>query len=139
MEPHERRSIYLLVAQSALLEGRAGTARSAAAAAIKLSSKPDDDEARANVYFGAATVASEDYDLGVKALKSADPFRLPAKDAAIRASALEIADLIRSHASLLDASDPADLTGDSGRIEKTLNDAARSLAASEDLLHRSVK
>ncbi|MDR3462928.1 MAG: hypothetical protein P4L76_11505 [Beijerinckiaceae bacterium] len=139
MEPHERRSIYLLVAQNALFDGRTGTARSAAAAAIKLSTKPDDDEARANVYFGAATVATEDYDQGVQALKSADPSRLPARDAAIRASALEVADLIRSRASLLDASDPADLTGDPGRIEKTLNDAAKSLAASEDLLHRSVK
>lgn len=139
IDPNQRRAIYLIVAQNALLDGQNGTAKYAAGAAMKLSVKPDQDDARAKVYFGAASIATDDYDAALKALQDADPALLAPKDLAVRNTALEIANLIRSHASILDAADPAALTGDPGRIEKTLNDATRSLAASDDLLQRSLR
>jgi chemotaxis protein MotC len=133
----DRRMIYLTVAQSAILEGRSNTARFAATAAAKLSDKPDNEAARASVYIGASTLTGDDYDLGVKALRSVDPARLNDRDVALRASALEIATMIRSRASILDATDPAQLAADQDGIQDVVSSAERALNASEPLLQRS--
>lgn len=137
VDRHERQDIYLAVARSAVFDGRPITASFAGAAAEKLSDKPDSNEARARVYYGAATVVGDDYDLGLKALNSVDPARLTERDAALRASALEIATMIRSRASLLDAGDMEDSGPDHTGVQKTVVDAERSLAMSEALLQRA--
>jgi len=137
VDRHERQDIYLAVAKSAVLDGRSVTASFAGAAAEKLSDKPDGNEARARVYFGAATVVGSDYDLGVKALNSVDPARLTEQDGALRASALEIAIMIRSSASLLDAGDEAGPGPEHTGVQQTVLDAEKSLATSEALLQRA--
>jgi chemotaxis protein MotC len=137
VDKRERQDIYLAVAKSAVLEGRPTTASFAGSAAAKLSEKPDSAEARAQVYYGAATVVGSDYDLGVKALNSVDPVRLTDRDAALRASALEIATMIRSRASLLDAADEADVGPDHTGVQQTVVDAEKSLAMSDALLQRA--
>jgi chemotaxis protein MotC len=137
VEKPDRRMIYLTVAQSAILEGRSNTARFAAAAAAKLSDKPDQEAARASVYLGASTLTGDDYDAGVKALRSVDPARLNDRDAALRASALEIATMIRSRASILDVADPAELAADKDGIQQIVSSAERALDAAEPLLQRS--
>jgi chemotaxis protein MotC len=134
VERPERQMIYLTVAKHAVLEGRSTTAAFAGAAAQKLSEKPDVNEARASVYYGAATVVGNDYDLGVKALNAVDPTRLTERDAALRASALEIAAMIRSRASKLDVEDGAEASPEHTGIQQTVVDAERSLAASDGLL-----
>lgn len=137
VDRHERQDIYLAVAKSAILDGRSVTASFAGSAAEKLSDKPDGNEARARVYFGAATVVGSDYDLGVKALNSVDPTRLTEQDGALRASALEIAVMIRSSASLLDAGDEAGPGPEHTGVQQTVLDAEKSLATSEALLQRA--
>ncbi|WP_158808111.1 hypothetical protein [Beijerinckia sp. L45] len=137
VERHERQDIYLAVARTAVLDGRPITASFAGTAAEKLSDKADGAEARARVYYGAASVVGTDYDQGVKALNSVDPARLPERDVALRASALEIATMIRSRASMLDAEDVDDSGPDHKGVQQTVADAEKSLANSEAILQRT--
>ena len=132
VEPRERQAIYLAVARSAVLEGRPITGGFAGAAAARLSDKPDAEQARGNVYFGASTIAGSDYERGLKALQSVDPARLTSRDAALRASALEVAGMIR--AATLDRQDETDQGGERVSIQQTVLDAEKSLKASETLL-----
>lgn len=136
VERQERQDIYLAVAKTAVLDGRSVTASFAAVAGEKLSQQPDGNQARARVYYGAATVVGSDYDLGVKALNSVDPARLSERDAVLRASALEIATMIRSRASMLDAVDQNDAGLDRMGVQQTVVDAEKSLAMSDALLQR---
>ncbi len=138
VEKQERRMIYLNVARSAVLDGRSVTARHAGSMASKLSDKPDTEDARAKVYFGAATIVGDDYDLGVSTLMAVDPVRLNKRDAALRESALEIATMIRSRDSGLDGMDDPENVVDAGGVQKTIGDAERALSTSDALLKRSV-
>lgn len=135
VEARERQAIYLAVAKGAVIEGRSVTGGFAGAAAARLSDKPDAEQARGNVYFGASTIAGNDYDLGLKALQGVDPARLTSRDAALRASALEVASMIR--AATLDPQDDVEHGGERTTIQQTVVDAERSLKASEALLPRT--
>jgi chemotaxis protein MotC len=137
VDRRERQDIYLGVAQSAVLEGRPVTGSFAGAAAAKLSDKPDSNQARARIYYGAASVVGSDYDLGVKALNGVDPAHLTERDAALRASALEIATMIRSRASQLDVGDEGETSPDRIGVQQTVLDAEKSMAMAEWLLRKA--
>lgn len=135
VEPRERQAIYLAVAKSAVLDGRLVTAGFAGAAAARLSDKPDAEQARGNVYFGAATVLGSEYERGLKALEDVDPARLTKRDAALRASALEVAGMIR--ATTPDPQDGPELNAERATVQQTVVDAERALRSSDALLQRA--
>ena len=91
----ERRRLYLAIARESLLSGRFTMATLAGGEAAKLSAKGDADEARANVYVGAATIIGSHYEAGLSELTQVPPNRLDGGDRALRASALAVADIIR--------------------------------------------
>ncbi len=134
VEPRQRQAIYLAVAKNAILDGHSIAGASAGAAAARLSDKPDAEQARGLVYFGAATVVGSDYEGGLKALRGIDPARLTARDAALRASALEVAAMIR--ASTLEGQDASAGT-ERATVQQTVVDAETSLKASDALLKRT--
>ena len=134
VEPRERQVIYLAVAKAAVAEGRLTVGSLAGAAGARLSDKPDAAQARGNVYFGAASVIGSEYDRGIKVLNSVDPARLSSADAALRASALEVASMIR--ASTLEASE-TEAGGSHESVQQTVVDAEKSLKTSEALLQRT--
>ncbi len=133
VEPRERQVTYLAVARSAVIDGRSTTGAFAGDAAARLSDKADVEQARGKVYFGAAAVTGADYERGLKALQDVDPKRLTGRDVALRASALEVATMIR--ASAADTQDGA--AAERGTIQQTVLDAEKSLKASEALLDRT--
>ncbi len=100
LEPRERRRLYLLIAREAVVAGRLNMAAIAGATAKGLAQGSaqgaDADAARAALYLGAATIAGTRYEEGVAALMAVAPGRLDAKDRALRASALALADMIRA-------------------------------------------
>ena len=73
----------------------------------------------------------------MKALKSVDPARLNGRDAALQASALEIATMIRAQASSLDGADTGEASADRAGIQQTVGHAEQSLKAADALLQRS--
>ncbi len=134
VEPRERQVIYLAVAKSAVIDGRSTTGAFAGEAAARLSDKADAEQARGKVYFGAAAVTGVDYERGLKALQDVDPKRLTPRDVALRASALEVAAMIRAS-----TTDPQDGEGgpERGTVQQTVVEAEKSLKTSEALLERT--
>lgn len=87
----ERRRLYLNIARTEVIAGHLTSATFAANAASKLAAHGDRDEARAMLYFGAAAIVGNQYDLALASLNGAVPSRLETKDATLRTSALDLA------------------------------------------------
>ena len=124
----ERRRIYLAVAREAVLDGRIGLAATVSEEAGRLAPHGEADEARAMVYFGAATIVGDRYEVGMKALNTAAADRLDAGDKVLRASALAVGDMIRAPVVL-----GAGGVGEADQ-QAILADAARSLGEADALV-----
>ena len=96
LDTQDRCHLFLSVAREALLTGRFNMAAFASEKAQSLARRSETDQARAMVYFGAATIAGPSYEAGRKSLNAAAVARLGANDQALRQSALAVADMIRS-------------------------------------------
>jgi chemotaxis protein MotC len=94
----DRRRLLLAVARNALLAGRLDMAVFASDEAGRLARKGEPDEGRAMVLFGAAAIATPQYDAGRRALAEAARLPLDSGDGALRQSALAVADMIRNPA-----------------------------------------
>ena len=129
----ERRRIYLVVAREAVLDGRIALAATVSEEAGRLAQHGDADEARAMVYFGAATIVGDRYDVGMKALNGAGADRLEPKDRVLRASALAVGAMIR--APIVPGTDAA---GEADQ-QTILADAARSLGEADALMADNAK
>ena len=133
LDKNERRRLYLRIAREALLSGRFTMAALAGTEASHLSAKTDPEEARAQVYIGAATIAGPRYDQVLAALSSAATDRLDGGDRELRASALAVADLIRRVPR-------NDATAVKGQASAALvADAERSLAGAQATLDEPSK
>ena len=125
----EKRRLYLAIAREAVVNGRLDFAATISEQAGRLSQHSEADEARAMVYFGAATIVGARYEVGMKALASASPVRLDTRDRALRDSALAVGAMIRA------ANPPS-----TGVVEQADQQAAllalgeRSLASSDALM-----
>lgn len=129
LDRREQRRLYLLIARTAVLAGRTKMAALASSEAGRLAQGSRAEVARAMVYFGAATIVGDQYDLGLKALESVTPEELDARDRALRTSALALAAMIR---------DPGRAHGGQAPEAPTqiaaVGDSERALAASAALL-----
>ena len=130
LEPAERKRIYLSIARRALIDGHLRIAAFASDEAGRLLHKGDRDEARATLYFGAATIVGPQYDQGLRALKATSATDLDESDQALRQSALAVADTIR---------DPsfAALPKQSKTQDTTLGAGERALAGAEAMLKQT--
>jgi len=95
MSEPERLRLYLLIAQSALLNGKLDTAHYAAARAVQLAPQDTAEARRAALYDGAVSVLAQDYDDGLGKLEALDRSKLAKRDASIAEGALVIAREIR--------------------------------------------
>lgn len=132
LEKDDRRRLYLAIARAAVLAGHVKMAVLAAQEAKRLSVPGGQDEARAQVYFGAAAIINDRFDEGQAALKAAREDRLSPKDNALRASAVALSDIIRKPPDP-GASDVAPVKSD------VVAQAERSLAEADQLLNRASK
>ena len=130
LEPAERKGIYLSIARRALVDGHLRIAAFASDEAGRLLRKGDPDDARATLYFGAATIVGPHYDQGLRALKATAATDLNESDQALRQSALAIADTIRDPAF---ASRPTQ----SKTQDATLGAGERALGDAEAMLKRT--
>lgn len=134
LDRSEQRRLYLMIARKAVISGRIKMALLASEEAGHLSQDSKADEARAMIYFGAATIVGDRYDLGLEALSKVESAQLDRRDRALRASALAVADMIRSPAAADKPLDPR-----SNPQSEILADAERSLAAADGLLKGLLK
>ena len=124
----EKRRLFLAIAREAVVDGRLDFAATISDQAGRLALRNENDEARAMVYFGAATIVGSRYDAGMRALAAASPAKLDARDRALRASALAVGAMIRANPS------------NTGVVQQTdqqaavLAQAERSLASADTLL-----
>ena len=128
LEPRERRALYLAIAREAVIAGHLKMASLAGATAQGFAQGSDGDTARAALYLGAATIAGPRYEAGVAALMAVAPRRLDAKDRALRASALALADVIRA------PNVPADTNVHGEASNAAAIDAERALSAADRVL-----
>ena len=124
----ERRRLYLAIAREAVIGGHLKMGALASEAAKGFAQGSDSDAARAALYFGAATIAGPRYEGGIAALTGVAPGGLNARDRALRASALALADVIRAPA----VPSGTDVHGETS--DATTADAARALSAADSVL-----
>ncbi len=128
LEPRERRALYLAIAREAVIAGHLKMAALASATAQGVAQGSDGETARAALYLGAATIAGPRYEAGIAALMAVAPRRLDAKDRALRASALALADVIRA------PNVPADTNVGGEASNAAAVDAERALSAADRVL-----
>jgi chemotaxis protein MotC len=112
--PVDRRDVYLTIAKEALLRGRAGIAAFAAANAGKLADAGSVEEARAQVYQGAALVVSDGLAKGLEMLGRADRSKLAQADEALIEAGLAVADAVQRPPETADPEDEAKLAAVAG-------------------------
>ena len=128
LEPRERRALYLAIAREAVIAGHLKMAALASATVQGFAQGSDGETARAALYLGAATIAGPRYEAGIAALMAVAPRRLDAKDRALRASALALADVIRA------PNVPADTNVGGEASNAAAVDAERALSAADRVL-----
>ncbi|NIX75001.1 chemotaxis protein [Microvirga terricola] len=97
MEPDSRRELYLLVARSAIDQGRTSAAILASDKALVLSDSDKVSASRARLYRAAATiVTAKGFDPGVDELRKIDRAALSVNDLTLLDSALSMANYIRN-------------------------------------------
>lgn len=92
----ETRAFYLLVARTALLDGKTLGARFAAKKAVALAPKGSAEETRAKLYLAASQVITENPSDGLFALAGLDPTQLTPEDAQVRDAAITVGNAIRA-------------------------------------------
>jgi chemotaxis protein MotC len=80
LDPASRRTLYLMVARTAVLRGKTDMARLAAEQAAAASRPGSTDGERARLYRAISLVLGDGYDDGMRDLVSIDKSRLPARD-----------------------------------------------------------
>jgi len=80
LDPASRRTLYLMVARTALLRGKTDMARLAAEQAASASRAGTVDGERARLYRAISLVLGDGYEDGLRDLSSIDKARLPARD-----------------------------------------------------------
>lgn len=127
LEKGDRRRLYLAIAREAVLAGHTKMAAMAAEEASRIAPQSSDEEARAMVYLGAATVVGDRYDRGMRALQDVVPNRLGNRDKALRDAAIAVADMIRKPAA-------ADRSGHAAKTYAIADDGERALSKADLLL-----
>jgi chemotaxis protein MotC len=81
LDPGSRRTLYLMVARTAVLRGKTEMARLAAEQAVTASREGSLDGERARLYRAITRIFGDSYDDGMRDLAGIDKARLPARDA----------------------------------------------------------
>lgn len=94
-----QRELYLTIARASVSQGKTPAAILASERALDTAAPGSEDEARALVYRGAALAVTQDgLERGIGSLQASDASKLPPEDAALRAAAIQAAELIRTAA-----------------------------------------
>jgi chemotaxis protein MotC len=125
----ERRGLFLTIARDAVIAGRLKIGALASEQAGRLAQGSERDQAKALVYFGAATIVGDKYENGLRALRTAAPGRLDVQDRALLESALGVAETIHTPA-LAGTDDKPVMDGQAA----VLADGERSLAVADAML-----
>lgn len=99
----DRRSLFLTIARTALVNGKIAMADVAASKALTLAVADSADEARGRLYQAAARTLTDQYESGVAQLQAIDPKKLPKRDAALLAAARTIARRVRETTTAISA------------------------------------
>ncbi len=139
---NEQLQFYLLIAQSSLLNGKAGISRFAAAKAEKLAEPETPEASRAELYDGAASILTNNYERGLTQLEALDAARLSEDDRSLRQAALAVAQQIRQLPEAAGEQEqgtemPPDLKGPMEASNAAIALAQKSLAESDALLRES--
>jgi chemotaxis protein MotC len=95
LAPESRRDLYLLIARTAVQEGKTGTALLAADRALTLCAPGSPEALQGRLYRAAAEiVALPTFEQGQRTLRSLDRGKLPARDTPLLDAALSMADQI---------------------------------------------
>jgi len=95
LEPNDQLHLFMLIAQTAILNGNVAIARVASEKAIEVAKEGSKDVPRAKLYEAAALILTNNYDQGIAKLKEVDVSRMPKHDAEFKAAILSIAKQIR--------------------------------------------
>ncbi|MCJ2069840.1 hypothetical protein MKK75_13730 [Methylobacterium sp. J-030] len=96
LEPDSRKILYLLIAKTAIEEGKTGSAFLAADRALPLCAPESLEAIQARLYRGAAEIASlATFQSGLRTLRAIDRARLPQRDSRLLETALATAEEIR--------------------------------------------
>jgi chemotaxis protein MotC len=95
VEMRDRRQVYLMIAEAALMKGRAEMAAFAAAHAARLTEDDSAERERARLYEGAALIVTEAFERGLEMLGKVERSRLAVPDTAVLDAALAIATQVR--------------------------------------------
>jgi chemotaxis protein MotC len=95
LDPASRRSLYLMVARTAVLRGKTDMARLAAEQAAAASRDGSADGDRARLYRAITSVLGDSYEDGMRDLAKIDRARLPARDIELLDATLRLAGQVR--------------------------------------------
>lgn len=128
LPPADRRELYLLIAQRALLAGKTEMARFAADRAAELTMTAGASETiRADLYAAASLIVTDDFDAAVQKLKAIDTTKLTPEDSQLLGNALALATRLREWPQPLPFQD-AESEDRAARSEEMENEA-KSIAA----------
>ncbi|TXN42404.1 hypothetical protein [Methylobacterium sp. WL7] len=95
LAPESRRDLYLLIARTAVQEGKTGTALMAADKALLFCAPESLEATQAQLYRAAAEIVTlATFQTALQKLKAVDRARLPARDVQLLDAALSMADQI---------------------------------------------
>lgn len=98
--------LYLMLAQKAIVDGKPGAARFAAAKAIQLSKDGSIERARSRLYEAAAFILTDQFEKGVSELDANDSFLLPKQDAELKEAVASLAKVIGNGPDNPEGTDP---------------------------------
>jgi chemotaxis protein MotC len=95
LPPAFQLALYLSIAKTAASQGKTALAAASSAIAGKMAAEDSPEKLRAKLYEAATMIVDERFADGVEQLKSVDETKLAPDDAALRNSALAVAEAIR--------------------------------------------
>jgi chemotaxis protein MotC len=95
LDPEDQLHLYMLIAQTAILNGSANVARQAAEKAIAIAKDGSTDEMRAQLFEAAAMILTNNYDQGLAKLKAIDSTQMSKHDLELKGAILSMAKQIR--------------------------------------------
>ncbi|THD49319.1 MAG: hypothetical protein E7774_01370 [Bradyrhizobium sp.] len=95
LSPEARRGFLLMVARTAVIDGKCVVANTAAGGALKVAAADSAEEARGKLYQGAARILTNEYDAGLAELQSVASAKLDRHDQDLLAGARAVAAFLR--------------------------------------------
>ena len=126
LAPGDRTRMFLAIAREGILQGKVQLTRMAAQHSARLAPDGSAARERAKVYEGAASIVTDDFSGGIRALNTAQRARLDQRDVELLDTALAVADRVRTP--------PQASAGIGGATSKIVGLAQQTIAQADALL-----